>query len=100
MGDVFVNTGKAYSPSLDITPRTNYQFTDLLTDFKSIGNRTTSEMKWRFAFALMQESSQKKKSTLKSIFNWAEKFTFKETTTGGTATQDVIAGFIWQAVQP
>ena len=37
MGDVFVNTGKAYSPSLDITPRTNYQFTDLLTDFKSVG---------------------------------------------------------------
>ena len=28
------------------------------------------------------------------------KFTFRETTTGGTATQDVYAGFIWQVVQP
>ena len=28
------------------------------------------------------------------------KFTFRETTTGGTATQDVYAGFIWQLVQP
>ena len=28
------------------------------------------------------------------------KFTFKETTTGGTATKDVFAGFIWQQVQP
>ena len=37
MGDVFVNTGKAYSSTLDITPRTNYQFTDLLADFKNVG---------------------------------------------------------------
>lgn len=37
MGDVLVNTGKAYAPTFDITPRTNYQFSDLLADFKNVG---------------------------------------------------------------
>lgn len=40
------------------------------------------------------------KASTDTYYESQTKFTFRETTTGGTATQDVFAGFIWQAVQP
>ena len=40
------------------------------------------------------------KASTNTYYESQTKFTFKETTTGGTATQDVSAGFIWQQVQP
>lgn len=40
------------------------------------------------------------KASTNTYYESNTKFTFKETTTGGTATQDVTAGFIWQQVQP
>lgn len=40
------------------------------------------------------------KAATDTYFESYTKFTFRETTTGGTATEDVYAGFIWQSVQP
>lgn len=40
------------------------------------------------------------KAATDTYYESQTKFTFRETTTGGTATEDVFAGFIWQAVQP
>jgi len=40
------------------------------------------------------------KAATNTYYESYTKFTFRETTTGGTATQDVYAGFVWPAVQP
>lgn len=40
------------------------------------------------------------KAATNTYYESQTKFTFRETTTGGTATEDVFAGFIWEVAQP
>ena len=40
------------------------------------------------------------KAATDTYYESKTKFTFREITTGGTATRDVFAGFVWPAVQP
>lgn len=49
---------------------------------------------------LQFKGSMSYKAATNTYFASRTKFTFRETTTGGTATQDVYAGFYWQTLQP